>query len=84
MKFSCGRHNIPIFAKWRSKRERRPFRVACADIARIGGCGGLDLTYTNLASPTVEHCKSGAVGEKSANVFRVKPSSERNRIKMIA
>ena len=31
----------PIFANWRSIRRRRPFRVACTNIAGIGGCGGL-------------------------------------------
>ena len=28
------------YASWHSKRERRPFRIACVDIASIGGCGG--------------------------------------------
>src|SRR6267142_2256804 len=27
-------------ASWHSKRERRPFRIACVDIASIGGCAG--------------------------------------------
>jgi AAA ATPase domain len=30
-KSGCGRRNTKISAKWRPKRERRPFRVACAD-----------------------------------------------------
>jgi hypothetical protein len=36
----CGEAQHPISAKWVPKRERRPFRVACAEIASIGGCGG--------------------------------------------
>jgi hypothetical protein len=36
----CGDTQHPIPAKWRPKRERRPFRIAFAGIARIVGCGG--------------------------------------------
>jgi hypothetical protein len=35
-RFKSSRRNTRCFAKWRSKRKKRPFRVACADIATIG------------------------------------------------
>jgi hypothetical protein len=51
----------PIFANWRSKRERRPFRVACADIAGIGGCGGSKSTLWQSIL-TLRHDKQLASG----------------------